>query len=220
MRISGYDRHRCCCGQLARWQRTAPAVVSRAEWVALHAHRVRGAGFGVRQHGCRTSRACDHVEGAAVTPQLCAQWDHVSVEIPLPTDITRGATFGVRQPCCRTSRAHNLARGSPFPLLVTYALPTPGVNHGCTSGYDRHRYCCGRLARQCAAPAVLSRVEWIAAPARHARGAWFGVRQPCCRASRAHVPVRGTPFPLLVTGMLDVFITIIGAVRHECATCA
>ncbi|MGQ9482873.1 hypothetical protein [Chloroflexus sp.] len=52
-------------------------------------------------------------------------------------------------------------------------------------------------------------------PARHARVAKFGVRQPYCRASRAHDPVRETPFPILVTGMLDVFVTIIESVRNE-----
>jgi hypothetical protein len=48
----------------------------------------------------------------------------------------------------------------------------------------------------------------------------FGVRQPCCRASRAHYPVRGTSLPILVTGVLDVLVPIIEAVRHKCATCA
>ncbi|WP_287156130.1 hypothetical protein [Chloroflexus sp.] len=48
-----------------------------------------------------------------------------------------------------------------------------------------------------------------------ARDASFGVRQPCCRAHRAHDPVRGKPLPLLVTGMSGVFVTIIESVRHE-----
>ncbi len=98
----------------------------------------------------------------------------------------------------------------------TYALPITGVNHVCTSGYDRHGCYFGRLSRwQRTAPAVLSRTGWVALRAHHVRGAGFGVRQPCCRAGRAHDPARGTPLPLLVTGMLDVLVTIIGLVSHE-----
>jgi hypothetical protein len=63
--------------------------------------------------------------------------------------------------------------------------------------------------------AVLSRAEWIALRAHHARVAQFGVRQPCCRASRTFDPARGTPFPILVTGVLDVLVPIIESVRHE-----
>jgi len=48
----------------------------------------------------------------------------------------------------------------------------------------------------------------------------FGVRQPCCRASHAHNPARSPPLPILVTGVLDVLVPIIEAVRHKCATCA
>ncbi|WP_322822521.1 hypothetical protein [Chloroflexus sp.] len=29
------------------------------------------------------------------------------------------------------------------------------------------------------------------------------MRQPCCRASRTPDPARGTPLPILVTGVLD-----------------
>ncbi len=85
---------------------------------------------------------------------------------------------------------------SPAPL---YALPTTGVNHVRISGYDRHGCCCGRLARwQCAAPAVPARAEWVALHAHHVRVAQFGVRQPCCRASRAHDPARGGAVPRMV----------------------
>ncbi|GIV87334.1 MAG: hypothetical protein KatS3mg054_1363 [Chloroflexus sp.] len=54
-----------------------------------------------------------------------------------------------------------------------------------------------------------------ALPARHARVATFGVRQPCCRSSRTHDPVRGTPLTRLVTRILDVLVTIIESVRNE-----
>ncbi|GIV95108.1 MAG: hypothetical protein KatS3mg056_3817 [Chloroflexus sp.] len=50
-------------------------------------------------------------------------------------------------------------------------------------------------------------------PDRIARGARYGVRQPCCRASRAHDPARGTALTLLATGMLCVLITIVESVR-------
>ncbi len=70
---------------------------------------------------------------------------------------------------------------------------------------------------QKAAPVVPSRAGWVALPARHARVAAFGVRQPRCRRSRAHDPVRGTPLTLLVTGRLDVLVTFIELVRSECA---
>ena len=79
-----------------------------------------------------------------------------------------------------------------------YALPTTGVNHMRISGDDRYGYCRGRLAQwQRAAPAVPARAGWIAVPAHHTHVAQFGVRQPCCRASRTHDPARGTPLPIL-----------------------
>jgi hypothetical protein len=89
----------------------------------------------------------------------------------------------------------------PSPTPSGYALPIPGVNHVRISGDDHPRCCCGRLARwQCAAPAVPTRAEWVVLRAHYARVAQFGVRQPCCRASRAHDLARGIPFPILVTG--------------------
>ena len=91
----------------------------------------------------------------------------------------------------------------PSPTPRGYALPIPGVNHVRISGDDRYGCCCRRLGRwQCAAPAVLSRAGWIAVAARHARVAQFGVRQPCCRASRAHDPARGIPLTLRVAKIL------------------
>ena len=129
VRISGDDRYWCCFERLARWQRTAPAVPARAGWIAVPARYARVVRCGVRQPCCRASRACDHVEVAAVTPQLCAQWDHVSGSIPLPTTITRGATFGVQQPCCRASCTHDPARGIPLPILVTGVLECTRFDH-------------------------------------------------------------------------------------------
>ncbi len=73
---------------------------------------------------------------------------------------------------------------------------------------------------QCADPAMLSRTGKIALRAHHARVAGFGVRQPCCHASRTHDPARVTPFSILVTGMLNVLVSIIESVRNECDTCA
>lgn len=49
--------------------------------------------------------------------------------------------------------------------------------------------------------------------ARHALVAAFGIRQPCCRTSRVYDPARGMRLTILVTGMLDVFVTIIESVR-------
>jgi len=83
---------------------------------------------------------------------------------------------------------------------------------------DPPAYFCNFI--KCAAPAVLSRAGWVALRAHHVGVAGFGLWQPCCRASRAHDPARGTPFPILVTGMLDVFVTTIESVRCECDTCA
>ncbi len=126
-------------------------------------------------------------------------------------------TSGIRQPCCQ----RGYATPPPQPAPAGYALPTTGINHGCTSGYDRNACCFGQLAwRQCAAPAVRSHTGWVALRARHVRVAGFGVRQPCCRASRAHEPARGTPFPILVTEILDVLVSIIESVSNECDTCA
>ncbi len=110
------------------------------------------------------------------------------------------------------------ARPSPTPS--GYALPIPGVNHVRISGYDRYGCCCGRLARQCAAPAVPARAGWIAVPARHARVARFGVRQPCCRANRTHDPARSTPFPILVTRVQDMPVSITESVKNEGDTSA
>ncbi len=60
-----------------------------------------------------------------------------------------------------------------------------------------------RLARWlCAAPIVTPLVGLVGLPARHARVAQCGVRQPCCSSSRAHDPARGTPLTPLVTGIL------------------
>ncbi len=108
-----------------------------------------------------------------------------------------------------------------FPPPAVYALPTTGVNHVRISGYNRYGCCCGRLSQwQCAAPAVVSRAEWVALHAHHVRVAQFGVRQHGCRASRAHDPARGTPIPLQVTEVLDVLVPIIESIRHACDTCA
>jgi len=67
---------------------------------------------------------------------------------------------------------------------------------------------------------VVSRAEWVALHAHHVRVAQFGVRQPCCGASRAHDPARGIPLPILVTGMLDGIVPIIASVRHAWDPCA
>ncbi len=133
MCISGYDRHGCCCGRLARWQCAAPAVLSRTGWVAVSARYARVARFGVRQPRCRASRACDHERVAAVTLPLSAQWDHVSAGIPFLINITRGAQFGVRQPCCRASRACDHERVAAVSSRVT---ETTGVQR--ISGWFDH----------------------------------------------------------------------------------
>ncbi|WP_287157115.1 hypothetical protein, partial [Chloroflexus sp.] len=97
----------------------------------------------------------------------------------------------------------------PSPTPRGYALPIPGVNHVRISGDDRYGCCCEQLARwQRAAPAVPARAGWIAVAARHARVAQCGVRHPCCRTSRTYDPVRGIPFSILVTEILDVLVTI------------
>ncbi|MGQ9483207.1 MAG: hypothetical protein ACUVSZ_17790, partial [Chloroflexus sp.] len=59
VRISGYNRYGCCCGQLTWWQCAAPAVPARAGWIAVPARYARVARCEVRQPRCRTSRAHD-----------------------------------------------------------------------------------------------------------------------------------------------------------------
>ncbi|MGQ9480518.1 hypothetical protein [Chloroflexus sp.] len=59
-----------------------------------------------------------------------------------------------------------------------------------------------------------SRAGLVAFAGRSARGARFGVRQPCYRSSRAHDPVRVIPLTMLVTGMPDVLVTIIESVKN------
>jgi len=53
-----------------------------------------------------------------------------------------------------------------------------------------------------------SRTGLAALPARHARVALFGVRQPRCRSSRAHDQAWVTPFTLPVAGMLCDLVAI------------
>ncbi|GIV91768.1 MAG: hypothetical protein KatS3mg056_0477 [Chloroflexus sp.] len=65
-----------------------------------------------------------------------------------------------------------------------------------------------------------SRARWVALPACHTRVATFGLQQLRCRASRAYDPARVPPLPILVTGMLDVLVSIIESVRHACDPCA
>ncbi|WP_157866442.1 MULTISPECIES: hypothetical protein [Chloroflexus] len=60
-----------------------------------------------------------------------------------------------------------------------------------------------------------SLVGWGALPACHAHDAAFGVRQPCCRASRAHDPARGTLLIRLVTWIQGVLITILESPGNE-----
>ena len=67
---------------------------------------------------------------------------------------------------------------------------------------------------QSEAPVVPSRSGLVAFAARHARGARCGVRQPCCRSSRAHDPVRVMPLTMLVAGMPDVLVTIIESFKN------
>jgi len=55
----------------------------------------------------------------------------------------------------------------------------------------------------------------IALPARHARVATFGVRQPCCRISHAHDPELVVLLTPLVTRMLYVLLTIRESVNNE-----
>ncbi|WP_322819964.1 hypothetical protein [Chloroflexus sp.] len=52
---------------LTCWQSEGPVVPSRTELVALPARYVRVAAFGVRQHGCRSSRAHDPARGTSLT---------------------------------------------------------------------------------------------------------------------------------------------------------
>ena len=71
---------------------------------------------------------------------------------------------------------------------------------------------------QGAAPVVPSRAELVAFPARYARVATFGVRQPRCRASRARDLARVRSLTRLVTRMPGVLVTIMEAVGNECNT--
>jgi hypothetical protein len=55
----------------------------------------------------------------------------------------------------------------------------------------------------------------VALPAHHARVAKFGVRQPCCRASRACDLARVRSLTRLVTRMPGVLVTIMESVGNE-----
>ncbi|WP_448338512.1 hypothetical protein [Chloroflexus aurantiacus] len=59
------------------------------------------------------------------------------------------------------------------------------------------------------------RAEWVDLSARNARDAEFGVRQPCCRSSRPHDPMRVRPVTLPVTVMLWVIVMIVEASNME-----
>ncbi|MEJ5343896.1 MAG: hypothetical protein WHS83_03185 [Chloroflexus sp.] len=60
-----------------------------------------------------------------------------------------------------------------------------------------------------------SRAALVALLAHHPRGASFGVRQPCCRTSRAHDLARVTSLTRLVTRMPGVLVTIMESVGNE-----
>ncbi len=60
-----------------------------------------------------------------------------------------------------------------------------------------------------------SLVGLVALPARHARVASFGVRQPCCRTSRARDMARVRPLTMLVTEIRCVLVTIMASAGNE-----
>jgi hypothetical protein len=60
---AGVYRYWCWFERLARWQCAAQAVPARAGLIALPARHARVARCGVRQHGCRASRALDPARG-------------------------------------------------------------------------------------------------------------------------------------------------------------
>ncbi len=66
-----------------------------------------------------------------------------------------------------------------------------------------------------AALVVPVRAGLVVSSARYVRVVVFGGQQRSRRSSRTHDPARGTPFTLLVTRMLDVFVTIIVSARNE-----
>ena len=88
-----------------------------------------------------------------------------------------------------------------LPIAKCQHILLPGCRYGSEEGY-----------RPSLAPSLFGLVAF---PARHARVARCGVRQPCCRSSRAHDPVRGTSLTLLVTGMLWMLVTFIESVGNE-----
>ncbi|MGQ9742011.1 MAG: hypothetical protein ACUVSO_13885, partial [Chloroflexus sp.] len=61
---------------------------------------------------------------------------------------------------------------------------------------------------------VPSRAGLAALLAHHPRVASLGVRQPCCRASRAHDLARATSLTRLVTRMPGVLVTNHGIERQ------
>lgn len=62
---------------LTRWQSTALAVPTRAGWVAVYARRVRVVKFGVRQHGCRSSRTHDPARVKPLPPLVTGLRDWI-----------------------------------------------------------------------------------------------------------------------------------------------
>jgi hypothetical protein len=58
-------------------------------------------------------------------------------------------------------------------------------------------------------------LDWLTLLARHPRGARCGVRQPCCRGSRAHDSARGTPLILPGTAMLCALVTIMSPICNS-----
>ncbi|WP_448336675.1 hypothetical protein, partial [Chloroflexus aurantiacus] len=62
---------------------------------------------------------------------------------------------------------------------------------------------------------VPSRAGLVVLLAYHPGVASFGVRQPCCRASRAHDPARVTSLTRLVTRVPGVLVTIMESVGNE-----
>ena len=131
-------------------------------------------------------------------------------------DVWSAAAMLPRQPRSRSGACH-AADPTGFIKVIAHHQ-----SHPTTSSTPSRCASAGFLGTRASGshPWKCAPLKACALPARYARVATFGVRQPYCRASRAHNLARGIPFPILVTGVLNVLMPIIESVMHTCDTWA
>jgi hypothetical protein len=164
----------------------------------------------------RRPGACTPANHQQQPTLLLAYWQSAAPVVPslaeliaLPAHHARVASFGVQQPCSRPGAWHTVdpaghedAVGArPCFQTVTQAHAHPPITNdslSCSCPVARVRLRSYHRALDGLSCPLVMRV----------------VRRLTC-SNHPHDPARGTPLTLLVTGVLDVLVTIIDLVRNE-----